>query len=346
MWIILGLAGITFLVGWLRGETAFDLFMAAVALAVGAIPEALPAAMTIMLAIGVSRMAGRHAIVRKLPAVEILGSTTVIDSDKTGMLTQNQMTVQEIFAGHEFFSLSGLGYSPIGEVRCHGTAVDPASSLSLLECAKAGVLCNDSYLVQKNGGWRVERDPTEGALLSAAEKIGLSCSVMTQQFPRIDTIPFESQDQLMATLHGQPNETAVKVMYVKGAVERILQYCDRAFDSIGHWVNVDAEVIQDAVQGMTEKGLRVLALASKTLPSNRCSILYGDVEELVFVGLQSMMDPPRPKAIRAVQVCQEAGIHVKMITWRPCGDGCGDSQEHEVGSFGVSPWSFEWPGHC
>jgi magnesium-transporting ATPase (P-type) len=319
LWVILGLAGITFLVGWLRGEAAIDMFMAAVALAVGAIPEALPAAMTIMLAIGVSRMAHRHAIVRKLPAVEILGSTTVICSDKTGTLTQNQMTVQVVVAGHEVFSFSGLGYSPVGEVQCHGMSVDPASYPILLECTRAGLLCNDSRLVHKNGGWGVEGDPTEGALLSVAEKVGLSFSLMTQKFPRVDTIPFESQDQLMATLHGQPDEAA-KVMYVKGAVERIVLRCDRALDPTGQLVDVDAEAIQHAVQEMTEKGLRVLAFASKLLASKQCSISHDDVGELVFLGLQGMMDPPRPEAIRAVQTCHRAGIQVKMIT----GDHVGD----------------------
>ncbi len=314
LWVILVLAGLTFLVGWLRGESAFDMFMAAVALAVGAIPEALPAAMTIMLAIGVSRMARRHAIVRKLPAVEILGSTTVICSDKTGTLTQNQMTVQEIFVCHKSFSVSGLGYSPVGEVQFHGTSIDPASYPPLLECAKAGLLCNESSLVQKNGGWGVEGDPTEGALLSVAEKVGLSCRLMTQNFPRLDTLPFESQDQLMATLHSQPDEAVSKVMYVKGAVERIVMGCDKALDLTGQLVHLDAQAIQYAVQKMANKGLRVLAFASKTLSSDQCSISHHDVRELVFLGLQGMMDPPRSEAIRAVQTCHRAGIQVKMIT--------------------------------
>jgi Ca2+-transporting ATPase len=313
LWVIVGLAGMTFLVGWLRGETAFDMFMAAVALAIGAIPEGLPAAMTITLAIGVSRMARRHAIVRKLPAVETLGSTTVICSDKTGTLTQNQMTVQLVVAGHELFSFSGLGYSPVGEVQCHGTSVNPGSYPTLLECTKAGLLCNDSHLVHKNGGWGVEGDPTEGALLAVAEKVGLSFSLMTQKFPRLDTIPFESQDQFMATLHGQPDE-ASKVMYVKGAVERIILRCDRALDPTGLMVDLDAEAIQHAVHEMTGKGLRFLAFASKLLPSEQCSISHDDVRELVFLGLQGMMDPPRPEAIRAVQTCHRAGIQVKMIT--------------------------------
>ena len=321
LWVILGLAGITFGVGWLRGEAAFDMFMAAVALAVGAIPEALPAAMTIMLAIGVSRMARRHAIVRKLPAVEVLGSTTVICSDKTGTLTQNKMTVQEVFAGQELFSFSGLGYAPIGGIQCQGTSVDPASYSTLVECVKAGMLCNDSRLVQENSRWAVEGDPTEGALLVAAEKVGLSTSFIAQQFPRLDSIPFESQDQLMATLHGRPNEPS-KVMYAKGAVERILLRCNRELDSTGQLVEVKTEAIQHVVHMMTKKGLRVLALASKALPASQCSISHDDVRELEFLGLQGMMDPPRPEAIRAVQACHDAGIRVKMIT----GDHAGTAE--------------------
>ena len=335
LWVIVGLAGMTFLVGWLRGETAFDMFMAAVALAIGAIPEGLPAAMTITLAIGVSRMARRHAIVRKLPAVETLGSTTVICSDKTGTLTQNQMTVQVVVAGHEFFSFSGLGYSPVGEVQCYGTSVDPASYPTLLECTKAGLLCNDSHLVHKNGGWGVEGDPTEGALLAVAEKVGLSFSLMTQKFPRLDTIPFESQDQLMATLHGQPDETT-KVLYVKGAVERIILCCDRALDPRGLVVDLDAEGIQHAVREMTGKGLRVLVFASKLLPSEQCSISHDDVRELVFLGLQGMMDPPRPEAIRAVQTCHRAGIQVKMITGDHVGTAVAIANQMRLASSGQS----------
>jgi Ca2+-transporting ATPase len=335
LWVIVGLAGMTFLVGWLRGETAFDMFMAAVALAIGAIPEGLPAAMTITLAIGVSRMARRHAIVRKLPAVETLGSTTVICSDKTGTLTQNQMTVRLVVAGHELFSFSGLGYSPVGEVQCHGKSVNPGSYPTLLECTKAGLLCNDSHLVHKNGGWGVEGDPTEGALLAVAEKVGLSFSLMTQKFPRLDTIPFESQDQFMATLHGQPDE-ASKVMYVKGAVERIILRCDRALDPTGLMVDLDAEAIQHAVHEMTGKGLRFLAFASKLLPSEQCSISHDDVRELVFLGLQGMMDPPRPEAIRAVQTCHRAGIQVKMITGDHVGTGVAIAKQMRLAPSGES----------
>ena len=313
LWVIIVLGGITFLVGWFRGETAFDMFMAAVALAVGAIPEGLPAAMTITLAIGVSRMARRHAIVRKLPAVETLGSTTVICSDKTGTLTQNQMTVQEVYVGHEVFSLSGLGYLTTGSVQRQGTVIDPVLSPALLECAKAGILCNDSQLVHKNSAWRVEGDPTEGALLVVAAKVGFSSSLIMQQFPRLDTIPFESQDQFMATLHSQRHDTD-RVIYVKGATEQVVPRCVRAMDSNGHFIDVNQEVIQQRVHLMTEKGLRVLAFATKIAPPDQSLLVQDDIQNLVFLGLQGMMDPPRPEASQAVQSCHRAGIEVKMIT--------------------------------
>ena len=313
LWIIIGLSGITFLVGWFRGETAFDMFMAAVALAVGAIPEGLPAAMTITLAIGVTRMAHRHAIVRKLPAVETLGSTTVVCSDKTGTLTQNQMTVQEIYVGHELFSLTGLGYVPTGQIQRQGTVIDPVLYPLLLECAKAGMLCNDSRLVQANGSWQVEGDPTEGALLVVGAKVGLSSTLLKQQFPRLDTIPFESQDQFMATLHVQ-SSASKPVMYVKGAIEHVLAHCDRAVDINGQVVDLNQEMVHCRVHVMAEKGLRVLAFASKEMPLGQSSIVHDDVENLVFLGLQGMMDPPRAEATQAVHSCLRAGIQVKMIT--------------------------------
>ena len=174
--------------------------MAAVALAVGAIPEGLPAAMTIMLAIGVGKMARRHAIIRKMPAVETLGSTTVICSDKTGTLTQNQMTVQKVCAGGHCYEFTGVGYAPQGEVCLDEAVIDPDTHPALVECLKAGLLCNDSSLISKGEQWGIEGDPTEVALITAAAKAGLSREVLEQDLPRIDTLPFESQHQYMATL--------------------------------------------------------------------------------------------------------------------------------------------------
>lgn len=314
LWVILGLASLTFLVGTLRGESTLDMFMAAVALAVGAIPEGLPAAMTIMLAIGVARMAKRHAIVRKLPAVETLGSTTVICSDKTGTLTQNQMTVQEIMAGNELLTVSGVGYSPEGQFCQSGEIVNPESNKALTECLRAGLLCNDSQLIASNEDWQIEGDPTEGALITSATKAGLSQASSKNDLHRIDAIPFESQHQYMATLH-DAGQGLPRLVYLKGSVESLLPRCNGVIIPSGKIEVLDTDIIHRHIKEMTEQGLRVLAFARKELVSTSNSVTHADVDTgLTFLGLQGMIDPPRPEAIKAVQTCQTAGIQVKMIT--------------------------------
>ncbi len=314
LWAILGLAGLTFLAGWIHGEPLLDTFMAAVALAVGAIPEGLPAAMTIMLAIGVSKMARRHAIIRKIPAVETLGSTTVICSDKTGTLTQNQMTVQQIYAGRKRYVISGVGYAPLGKLRLDDTVIEPNLYPALMECLKAGLLCNDSRLIQSGEQWKIEGDPTEVALITAAAKAGQSRERLGRNLPRIDTLPFESQHQYMATLHGLGVEGGV-LIYMKGSVESVLSRCRDAYGADLEPELLDEDRIQQEVAIMAAKGLRILALARKILTTPIQSINHDDVAEgLSFLGLQAMMDPPRKEAIAAVHACQKAGIQVKMIT--------------------------------
>ena len=311
--VILVLAALTFGVGVLRGETAFDMFMAAVALSVGAIPEGLPAAVTIMLAIGVSRMAGRRAIIRKLPAVETLGSTTIICSDKTGTLTVNQMTVREIYAAGQRFEATGSGYDPDGEIKAKADGGSLADAAAARQCLQAGLLCNDSTLVQKDGGWNVNGDPTEGALIASARKSGLDKKQLDQQFPRLDSIPFESQHQYMATLHDRGTGSA-RLVYLKGSVEVALAKCTSALDADGQSVPIDADAVQTHVEAMASQGLRVLAFASSDMPAEANSITHEDIADLTFLGLQGMIDPPRPEAIQAVRACQSAGIRVKMIT--------------------------------
>ena len=314
LWIILVLAGLTVLAGWLHGDSLLDTFMAAVALAVGAIPEGLPAAMTIMLAIGVSKMARRHAIIRRMPAVETLGSTTVICSDKTGTLTQNQMTVQEVRAGGECYEFLGVGYAPQGEVRLGGASIDPGVHPALIKCMTAGLLCNDSRLINNDGQWGIEGDPTEVALISAAVKAGLLQEKIEQDYPRVDTLPFESQHQYMATLH----ESVAKgesVIYIKGSVESVLSRCQDAYGENGASQALDQEGIHRQVHEMAARGLRVLALARKVPAAPSQSVTHSDVSNgLTFLGLQAMMDPPRQEAITAIRACQKAGIQVKMIT--------------------------------
>ena len=314
LWIILALSSVTLLAGWWHGTPLLDSFMAAVALAVGAIPEGLPAAMTIMLAIGVGKMARRHAIIRKMPAVETLGSTTVICSDKTGTLTQNQMTVQQVCTGGECFEFSGVGYAPQGQVLLGGAAVDLQSHPALEECLKAGVLCNDSRLIDKDGQWGIEGDPTEVALITASAKAGLSREAIEQDSPRVDTLPFESQHQYMATLHDARAQSE-SLIYLKGSVESVLSRCDAASGAGLEVEPIDKERIQRQVEEMAASGLRVLAFARKVLAPRSQSVAHADVSEgLTFLGFQAMLDPPRPEAIAAIAACQKAGIQVKMIT--------------------------------
>ena len=314
LYVILLLAAATFGVGLLRGASAFDMFMAAVALSVGAIPEGLPAALTITLAIGVARMARRRAIIRKLPAVETLGSTTVICSDKTGTLTENQMTVQEIHAGGEAFAVSGAGYAPSGRITAAGGAPVETPATALKETLRCGLLCNDSLLVQKEGRLTVQGDPTEGALIAAAAKGGISMEAETMKRKRLDTIPFESQHQYMATLHADPAGGRT-VAYAKGSVEAMLERCAAALSAAGESAKLDAATVTEAVNAMAARGLRILAFARKELPDGTRKIGHEDVADgMIFLGLQGMIDPPRAEAIEAVKHCHSAGIRVKMIT--------------------------------
>ncbi|RDE25065.1 cation-transporting P-type ATPase [Motiliproteus coralliicola] len=311
--VILALAAFTFLIGILRGESWIEMFMAAVALAVGAIPEGLPAALTITLAIGVGKMAKRHAIIRKLPAVETLGSTTIICSDKTGTLTQNQMTVQEIHAAGLKLSVSGVGYAPEGSFSLDGNDYPPQNHPALLECLKAGLLCNDSQLVKTDEGWRIEGDPTEGALITSAHKAGLTLDSLLQSLPRIDAIPFESQHQYMATLHQRAD--GKRLVYLKGSVESLIKRCANVLDETGAIAELDQARCHREVESMAANGMRVLAFAVAELADDQAQISHADlVEGLTFIGLQGMIDPPRPEAVEAVSACQSAGISVKMIT--------------------------------
>jgi len=316
LYAILTLAAFTFVVGLGRGGSWIDMFEAAVALAVSAIPEGLPAVVTITLAIGVNRMAKRNAIIRKLPAVEALGSATVICSDKTGTLTENQMTVQAIYAGGQHYRVSGGGYSPKGDItqisNDKEVALDAADLPPVLsQCLTAGVLCNDSQLKQTGTDWTVVGDPTEGALIAVAEKAGLSQPGLATATPRMDAIPFESEYQYMATLH----EAQPRITYVKGSVEALLRRCSQMLDAQGQAIALDATQIQQEVDDMAGQGLRVLAFAQKTASVQQHAIDHEDIAtDLVFLGLQGMIDPPRPEAIAAVNACQSAGIQVKMIT--------------------------------
>ncbi|MEO3826491.1 HAD-IC family P-type ATPase [Actinomadura sp. B10D3] len=290
--VILGLAAVTFAVGVLRGEPAADMLTAAVALAVGAIPEGLPALVTITLAFGVARMVRRNAIVRHLPAVETLGSVTVICTDKTGTLTRNQMTVTGIAAAGRLYEVTGIGYAPDGEI------VPPADAVAR-ECLLAGLACNDARLALDGDG--VVGDPTEGALVVSAAKAGIG-----EAPERLDTIPFSSERRYMATLH--PGG----VVYVKGSLERVLAMCDTQLASGGEPEPLDADGITRIAHAYGDQALRVLAFARARV--DPAADRLDGLPRLVFLGLQAMHDPPREEAARAVKACLTAGVRVKMIT--------------------------------
>ena len=310
---ILALAAVTFVIGLLRGNDVAETFTAAIALAVGAIPEGLPAAVTITLAIGVSRMAQRRAVVRRLPAVETLGSTTVICSDKTGTLTENAMTVRTVWTPDGAFDVTGSGYAPDGTVRdADDLPAHVESHDALRWCLLAGAACNDAALSEQDGTWGVVGDPTEGAMLVVAAKTGLDATRIAELLPRVATIPLSSERQYMASLHRADGDG--RVVLVKGAVERVLDLCSWQLDRDGRLAPLDRHTALRAAEDLAEQGLRVLATAMRRLDRP------GELEEdalagaMTFTGVQAMLDPPRAAAAAAVGACRTAGVQVKMIT--------------------------------
>ena len=301
---------------WIGRYSTHEMFLAAVGIAVAAIPEGLPAIMTITLALGVQRMAKQHAIIRRLPAVEALGSVTVICTDKTGTLTRNEMTVQRVTTTHHQLEVSGVGYQSRGGFSENDQAVllDPHldAHRELYDLIRTGLLCNNAQLKQQGDDWCVEGDPTEGALITLALKADLKPILEHESLPRIDTIPFESQHRFMATLHH--THTGVAMVLVKGAPETILAMCSRE----GEWHRnrpLIAHYWQQAVQASAMQGQRVLALAAKSVDIQQTTL---NAEQMLggftILGLVGIIDPPREEAIRAVSLCQSAGIRVKMIT--------------------------------
>ncbi len=310
---IIVIALVTFAFGvLLRDYLAAEMFLAAVSLAVAAIPEGLPAIMTITLAIGVQRMARRNAIIRRLPAVETLGAVNVICSDKTGTLTRNEMTVRTIATTTRLFELEGTGYDPHGAISLAGKTVSPDAQPVLPELARAAVLCNDASLEQRAGEWIVHGDPMEGALLVSGLKAGLDIEEENKQYPRTDLIPFESEHRFMATLHHSHNGEAF--VFIKGAPERLLEMCSRQRGADGeepldngYWIS--------RIEEMARQGQRVLAIAVKPVPCDQRELKFSDVESgLILLGMFGLIDPPREEAIEAVRACHQAGIRVKMIT--------------------------------
>jgi len=294
-----------------RDYSFTDIFFASVALAVAAIPEGLPAIITITLALGVQRMARRNAIIRRLPAVETLGSVTVICSDKTGTLTRNEMTVTSLVTAEGRYQVDGVGYDPHGSFDREGQDINAADDALLFETARAGMLCNDGSLLQRDGRWQVQGDPTDGALIALAMKAGHDAEFCNREYPRIDTIPFESEHKFMATLHH--DHSGHGFIYLKGAPERVLEMCTRQRVS-GEDRHIDVDFWKRQIEEIARQGQRTLAVATLAVGQKR-EMTFDDVKSgLTMLGLFGLIDPPREEAVLAVKNCRNAGIRVKMIT--------------------------------
>jgi magnesium-transporting ATPase (P-type) len=310
---ILVLSALTFVLGvaW-RGEPASEMFMMVVALAASAIPEGLPAIMTVTLALGVQRMARRNAIVRKLPAVETLGAVTVICSDKTGTLTKNEMTVQRTVTAPGVFEITGVGYAPNGAVHLAEQVVGVQDDPVLMETARCAALCNDASLRPVEQMWTITGDPTEGALLTFAVKAGLDLATERSAMPRADVIPFESEHRFMATLHRDHRGHAV--IYVKGAPEVVMSKCSSQMER-GRPAPMDVDYWRRQSTDLAARGMRILALACKSVDASLPELTFDDIESgCTLLALVGMIDPPREEAIAAVAECHAAGVRVKMIT--------------------------------
>lgn len=288
-----------------------DALIWGVSLAVAAVPEALPAVVTITLAIGVQRMAKRHALMRRLTAVETLGCTTFICSDKTGTLTQDQMTVRKIYVDDKVIDVTGAGYEPEGNFYLGGIPYDSHQDQHLQVLMQINALCNDSYLVTADGAWQVKGDPTEGALVVAAAKAGIERESLVKQSPRIGEIPFSSERKRMTTIH---NTLKGMMACSKGAPEAILNSCDRIYiEGRERWLTEqDKQQILETNKQMAEQALRVLGMAYKPLSEDESA--EEAERDMVFAGLTGMIDPPREEAKEAIQLCDQAGIRSVMIT--------------------------------
>jgi len=316
VWATLGIVVLLFGLGLLRGSRPFELFMTSVSLAVAAVPEGLPAVVTVALALGVLRMSRRRALVRKLPAVETLGSTTVICTDKTGTLTVGEMTVRALYVAGNIYEVTGEGYGPNGEVRYEAKTADASHAAPLLELATIILGCNNAHLVQEEGAWKVIGDPTEGALLVAGRKAGGNQESLEKDLPKLQEIPFDSDRKRSTVIRRLPDGKLRA--FTNGAPGVVLQRCTSFYTTSGilPLTDLDRQRILAETSAMARQALRVLASAYRDLDTSSSAALSADAVEhdLVFVGLTGMYDPPRPEAKNAVAKCRAAGIRVVMIT--------------------------------
>ena len=312
--LILSVAGLLLIYGhFVRHYPFTEIFMVVVGLSVAAIPEGLPAVLTISLAVGVRAMARRNAIVRRLPAIETLGSVSVICTDKTGTLTRNEMMVASVVISDLTFTVDGAGYQPTGNMNLADQLIDTANHPTLAQLGRAASLCNDAMLRQHEQAWKVEGDPMEGALLVFSAKAGINSEEERGTWARTDAIPFDAKHRFMATLHHNHDRQAS--IYVKGAPEQILAMCTQQRGSAGAAERLDADYWHQQANTIASKGQRVLAFAIRSVPPEHTVLQLADVQgTLTLLGLVGMIDPPRPETIQAIEQCQAAGIAVKMIT--------------------------------
>jgi magnesium-transporting ATPase (P-type) len=312
--LILLLAAVLLVFGYFVEHFEFaEMFMAVVGLSVAAIPEGLPAVLTITLAVGVQAMARRNAIVRRLPAIETLGSVSVICTDKTGTLTRNEMMVASVVTEAHTFSLEGAGYEPRGEIRLNDAAVSAREYAILDELGRAAALCNDAYLHERDGVWTVAGDPMEGALLALSGKVGIDTCKELAGWMRTDVIPFDAKHRFMATLNHDHENHAF--LFVKGAPEQIFALCDKQRTGSDSTEALDEKYWHEKAEHVAAQGQRVLAFAIKPVAPEHTVLKFSDVEHgLILIGLVGLIDPPRPEAIEAIAECHGAGIRVKMIT--------------------------------
>ena len=315
VWASLGIVALLFVLGLIRGMKFFELFMTSVSLAVAAVPEGLPAVVTVSLALGVMRMSRRRALVRKLPAVETLGSTTVICTDKTGTLTVGEMTVRALYVAGQSYEVTGEGYEPKGEVRFEGKAFDARHAGPLRELAAVLIGCNNAHLVREEGTWKVVGDPTEGALLAAGHKAGGNRNV-EQEMPKRYEIPFDSDRKRRTVVRRMPDGRLRA--FINGAPDMLLSRCAKIYagTEVRPITEHDRQQIASQTSALAQQALRVLGSAYRDLDesSAACPSPEAVERELVFVGLAGMYDPPRPEAKGAVAKCHHAGIRVVMIT--------------------------------
>ncbi len=321
------------LIGILKGESVFNMILSGISLAVAAIPEGMPAVVTISLAIGVQRMLKKNALIRRLPAVETLGCSTVICSDKTGTLTENKMVVKKAYAGMGWFDVTGSGFSPEGDFITNGKSISPKDSRFLVDCLTAGALCNNASLTATRTrdkgkcldeiSWSINGDPTEGALLVAAAKAGITHSWLKNIYSRVFEIPFDSDRKMMSVVYR--NNHGKLICFTKGAPDILIDSCTHVQGSEGI-LPLDRQTrshILEAASSMAGQALRVIAVAKKSLPSKAASVFSSQnpdtgnlnlEKELIFLGLVGMIDPPRKEAVSSIVKCKKAGIKPVMIT--------------------------------